>query len=136
MIKYLKYLICCTLLIIIVNTSIGCDSQEEPFIISNTLDQTIVLQIFEVWSESFPDPIHIVNIGREDGQSLEPSLQFVANETVKIYLDAISERIKAYIIVINDVNNKELFQRTFQRDDLVKHEFKLFVTEEGIDYSP
>ena len=136
MIKYFKLFICCVLLISIITTSTGCDRTQEPFIISNTLDQTVVLQIFSVLSEAYPDPIHILVIGREGEQSSETSLHLVANETVKIYSGIFSGGIKAYIIVINDLDSKELFRRTFQRDDLVKHEFRLSITEEGIDFSP
>jgi hypothetical protein len=116
------------------NCRTACDSQEEPFVIKNALPQAIILDIMCVYSDSFPNPIDNLDIGKE-GESLEPQIQIASGETAKIGTDGFSSGRIAYIFVITDENDMELFRRKIPRDDLIEHKFKLTITDDGIDFS-
>jgi len=131
----IKYILCFIMLVGIASTSIACDATERPFVISNTLHQAIALQIWEVLPNGFPDPTFSLPIGRE-GETYQSSLRLTPSETSKVFIAGVVGSRIGYVIIINDESGKELFRHTFPRDELVRHKFKLTITEQSIEYSP
>ena len=118
-----------------ISTLVACDSKEHPFVISNTLPQAVTLQILEFGIDTDQLPPSPALIGRE-GEYVSGSLRLAAGEVAEIYKAGVAEGRKGYIIVINDERGNELFRQEFPRDDLIKHNFKLTITGQGIEYSP
>lgn len=125
---------CCLLLIGIVSILVGCDGPEEPFVISNTLHQTIVVQILEQGASDVNNAGSPLKLAPKD-QQYEPSVRLTSGETTSIFTEGVFGGRVGYVVIISDENGTELFLRTFSRDELIKHKFKLTITEQGIQYS-
>jgi hypothetical protein len=129
MIKYVLYVI---IILGIMGVSTACDSTEQPFIINNTLSQPVNLQILE---QGVAGGTSRLGIARKTGETLKPSLLLAPGETTPVGTAGVVGGRIGYVIIIENESGKELFRRQFPRDELIKHEFRVIITEAGIEYS-
>jgi hypothetical protein len=126
-----------TLVIIVLSFTLAfvaaCDSAEQAFSVTNNSSQILIIQILEVNSPAYPNVTRNLPIA-EQGQRYNSSMPLMPGRTYKIFTDGFSGGRVGYTIIIND-DYKELFRRAFPRDELVRHKFRLTITEQGIEYS-
>ena len=115
--------------------AVACDKAPPPMVITNAMEDTVVLRFFQVRDDSkshlFGDGSYVLRFRGIDERVYYERFPLPPGTTTEIEFAVVIETSE-YPLVVSDTSGEQLFRRDFLLQELYDQDWEVTITPEGI----